>query len=106
MANISYSTDQIWRSLQSDFILTSESIKLHKSLSTNYSIKELIVRRLTTDSVENLFSQKRSHGQSHPNSVNCKYAISFCKRINISESSNYSQDVITFFLSLNNLKKP
>ncbi len=61
MENITYNTDNIWRPIQSDFIFTSKSsIELQNYLFVNISTKELIARRLTTDSIENLFSQIRS----------------------------------------------
>lgn len=106
---ITYATKDKWRPIQTGFILNTESfLNLYKYLNHYYDTKELIMRRLTTDSIENLFSQIRSSGQSHPNSVDVKYAlkrISFAKHIDISKSWNYNQDDSTFFTSIDSLKK-
>jgi hypothetical protein len=107
--NLSFSIDNKWKPIQTGFILSTESIlNLFEYLANKYSEKELILRRLTTDSVENLFSQLRSAGQTHPNSVYVKNSlkrICFAKNLDISKSSNYSQDESSFFTSLSSLRK-
>jgi hypothetical protein len=106
--NITYNTDNRWRPIQTGFILSTQSIiSLYNYLLENYSLKELIIRRLTTDSVEILFSQIRGSGQTHPTSVDCKNSmkrISFYSHIDISENSNYSQDQSQLLKTIKNSK--
>ncbi len=96
MKSINYTIKNKWRPIQTGFILTTTSIlNLYYYLSNKYGINEIIPRRLTTDTVENLFSQIRGMGQAHPNSINIKNAlkrISFASHIDISLNSNYSLD--------------
>jgi hypothetical protein len=59
--NLTFFVDNKWKPIQTGFILSTESIlNLFEYLANNYSEKEFILRRLTTDTVENLFSQIRS----------------------------------------------
>jgi hypothetical protein len=107
--SLKFRKDDTWKPIQTGFILTTESIiNIFKYFSNKYGLNEIIPRRLTTDTVENLFSQIRSNGQAHPNSVDVRYAlrkISFANHIDISKDSNYSCDESRFFTELETFKE-
>ena len=91
-----------WKPIQTGVRLSTESVvSLYDDLVVKGSYKYLMTGRLTQDSVENLFSQIRSKGDSHPSPVHFRHSlrlISIAQYMHVSQNSSYDTDESVYFL--------
>ena len=91
-----------WKPIQTGVRLSTESVvSLYDDLVVKGSYKYLMTGRLTQDCVENLFSQIRSKGDSHPSPVHFRHSlrlISIAQYMHVSQNSSYDTDESVYFL--------
>lgn len=91
-----------WKPHQTAFILAITTIiQLHDDLVLNGSFHYLLPGRLTTDSVENLWSQLRAKGETHPGVIRVRYGlrlISVSQLVFVPKNSNYEIDDAQYVL--------
>jgi len=91
-----------WKPIQTRVRLSISTILgLYNDLVVDGKYKYLMTGRLTQNCVENLFSQIRSRGDSHPKPVHLRHCIrliSLSQYMHVSSASSYEHDSDTYFL--------
>ena len=91
-----------WKPIQTGVRLSiSTVLDLFNDLVANGNYKYLMTGRMTQDCVENLFSQIRSRGDTHPKPVHLRHCIrliSLSQYMHVSPDSSYESDTDTYFL--------
>lgn len=91
-----------WKPIQTGVRLSiSTVLGLFDDLVLNGRYKYLMTGRLTQDCVENLFSQIRARGDTHPKPVHLRHCIrliSLSQYMHVSSSTSYELDCDSYFL--------
>ena len=93
-----------WKPIQTGILVSTQSLlDLFASLVASGSYNYLLTSRLTQDALENLFSQIRGRGNSHPSPVHfrhCLRLISISQFLAVPKRSSYSVSECDFAISL------
>lgn len=93
-----------WKPIQTGILMSTQSLlDLFASLVGCGTYSYLLTSRLTQDALENLFSQVRGRGNSHPNPVHfrqCLRLISISHYLAVPKRSSYNTSECTFAVSL------
>ena len=93
-----------WKPIQTGILVSTQSLlDLFASLVASGSYNYLLTSRLTQDALENLFSQIRGRGNSHPSPVNfrhCLRLISISQFLAVPKRSSYSVSECDLAISL------
>jgi hypothetical protein len=99
-----------WKPIQTGVRLSTQTVLcLYQDLVVQGPYKYLMTGRLTQDCVENLFSQIRSKGDSHPSPVHFRYnlrLISLSQYMRVSRDASYEADDSTYFLDFLKTRSP
>lgn len=94
--DLHFSGQDTWKPIQTGVRLSTQAaLDLYRDLVVNGAYKFLMTGRLTQDCVENLFSQIRAKGDSHPSPVHFRHAIrliSISQFMHVSQNSSYEND--------------
>ena len=105
-----FSGNRIWKPIQAGVLLSTTSVlQLFEELSSRGLIEYLLTSRLSTDCVENFFSQVRGTGDSHPTPVKLRHVIrmiSVAQYSHMPASSSYDVDDDEYYLELFSSQKP
>jgi hypothetical protein len=100
----SSSRQSSWKPIQTGILVSTQSLlDLFASLVASGSYNYLLTSRLTQDALENLFSQIRGRGNSHPTPVHfrhCLRLISISQFLAVPKHSSYSITECDFAVSL------
>jgi hypothetical protein len=93
-----------WKPIQTGILISTQSLlDIFASLVASGSYSYLLTSRLTQDALENLFSQIRGRGNSHPNPVHfrqCLRLISISQFLSVPKHSSYSSSECDFAVDL------
>ena len=94
---LSFSNDRCsWKPIQTGILISTTSIlNLYAALVASGNIRFLLTSRLTQDALENLFSQIRGRGDSHPSPVHLRHSlrlITISQFMTVPKRSNYDTD--------------
>jgi hypothetical protein len=93
---LSFSGKKIWKPIQSGIKLsTTATLRLSKEMMLKHNLQYFLPGRLSQDPVENLFSQVRGRGVSHPSCVMFRQTlrlISVAQFLAVPKSSAYDAD--------------
>jgi hypothetical protein len=93
-----------WKPIQTGILVSTQSLlDLFASLVASGSYNYLLTSRLTQDALENLFSQIRGRGNSHPNPVHfrhCLRLITISQFLATPKRSSYDSSDCEFAVSL------
>ena len=98
-----------WKPIQTGVLISTKSIlELHESLVCRGNFKYMLTSRFTQDSLENLFSQVRGFGDSHPAPVHLRYNIRLicvAQFLQIPKHTSYEHDDDKYLLNFLNSNK-
>jgi hypothetical protein len=99
-----------WKPIQTGILISTQSLlDLYASLVATGNYHFLLTSRLTQDALENLFSQIRGRGDSHPSPVHfrhCLRLISVAQFMKVTDRSSYSIDDSTYAMPFLKTKHP
>jgi hypothetical protein len=94
---------QGWKPIQTGVLISTKSIlELHQTLVHKGNLKYLLTSRFTQDSLENLFSQVRGFGDSHPSPVQLRHnlrLICVAQFLQIPKYTSYEKDDDVYLLN-------
>lgn len=100
---LSFSGKKIWKPIQSGIKLsTTVALSLSKEMIQKHNLQYFLPGRLSQDPVENLFSQVRGRGVSHPSCVMFRQTlrlISVAQFLAVPKSAAYDADGCTYLVN-------
>jgi hypothetical protein len=107
---LKFSNNDTWKPVQNGIQLsTSTIIDLHRTLVVSGDSKFLLTSRLNQDALENVFSQVRGKGDTHPSVVNFRYnlrAVCLSQFMSVPKTASYHADNTPHLLDLVAKNKP
>jgi hypothetical protein len=107
---LKFSNNDTWKPVQNVIQLsTSTIINLHRTLVVSGDSKLLLTSHLNQYALENVFSQVRRKGDTHPSVVNFRYnlcAVCLSQFKSVPKTASYHADNTPHFLDLLGTNKP
>lgn len=98
--DLTYSDKKVWKPVQTGIQLsTTVALKISNAIMNQYSMNYFLTGRLSQDPVENLFSQVRGRGVSHPSCVMFRQSlrlITVAQYLAVCKSASYEEDGCTY----------
>lgn len=103
-SGMQFSQSSTWKPVQTGMKLSTTSVlDLHKTLVVTGGLKFLLTSRLNQDALENVFSQVRGKGDTHPSVVSFRYnlrAICLSQFMSVPKTASYHPDHTPHLLDL------
>jgi len=102
LKDVTFSDRKIWKPVQCGIQLSTSSVlQLSDNLMKKYNLQYFLTGRLTQDPVENLFSQIRGRGVSHPSCTVFRQALrmtTVAQYLDVNKAAAYDEDGCTYLV--------